>query len=138
MKKIIGIGILFFSIISCGYLFQLENDKTLTEKVETELHSNNRAVDFEKVADFEWDNLIILGPYSQVEKIEEEKGLNLENIRQNGIEYSDYYDLIVFLKNKKAIKIVELNKAMSPQRTIINKEISLFITGNDGIITLSE
>ncbi|WP_292948630.1 hypothetical protein [Olleya sp. UBA1516] len=138
MKKIIGIGILFFSIISCGYLFQLENDKKLTEKIITELHSKNRTVDFSKVADFEWDSLIILGPYSQVERIEEEFSLNLKNIRQNGIEYSDYYDLIVFVKNKKSIKIVELKKAISPHRTIIKKEKSLFITGKDGIVKLSE
>jgi len=138
MKKNIGIGILFFIIISCGYLFQLENDKILSEKIEAELNSKSKTVDFPKIADFEWDSLIILGPYSQVEKIEEELNLNLTNIRQNGIRYSDYYDLVVFLKDKKSVKIVELKKAMSPQRTIINKEKSLFITGNDGIITLSE
>ncbi|MBU2922215.1 hypothetical protein KO504_12750 [Winogradskyella psychrotolerans] len=136
MKK--NIVILFFVIISCGYLFQLENDKILTEKIEAELNSKNKTVDFPKIANFEWDSLIILGPYSQVEKIEEELNLNLTNIRQNGIRYSDYYDLVVFLKDKKSVKIVELKKAMSPQRTIINKEKSLFITGNDGIITLSE
>jgi hypothetical protein len=136
MKKIIGIGILFFSIISCGYLFQLENDKILTEKIETELSSKNRTIDFAKVADFEWDSLIILGPYSQVEKIEEELSLNLENIRQNGIEYSDYYDLVVFLKDKKSVKIVELKRAMSPERTVIDKDKSIFIRGNDGITRL--
>ena len=36
------------------------------------MNSKNKTVDFPKVADFEWDSLIIIGPYSQVEKIEEE------------------------------------------------------------------
>jgi len=138
MKKIIGIGILFFSIISCGYLFQLENDEILTEKIETELNSKNNKVDFAKVTDFEWDSLIILGPYSQVENIEEELNLNLTNIRQNGIEYSDYYDLVVFLKDKKSVKIIELKRAMSPGRIVIDKDKSTFIKGNDGIIRLAE
>jgi hypothetical protein len=138
MKKIIGIGILFFAIISCGYLFQLENDKILTEKIEAELNSKNKTVDFSKVADFEWDSLIILGPYSQVEKIEEELNLNLLNIRQNGIRYSDFYDLVVFLKDKKSVKIVELKRAMSPERTVIDRDKSIFVKGNDGIIRLAE
>ena len=75
MKKIIGIGILFFFLTSCGYLFQLENDKKLAEKIETELNSENGTVDFAKVTDFEWDSLIILGPYSVVDEIEKEFNL---------------------------------------------------------------
>ncbi len=138
MKKIIVIGIIFISIISCGYLFQLENDKVLNEKIETELNSKNKTVDFTKITDFEWDSLIILGPYSQVEKIEEELNLNLTNIRQNGIEYSDFYDLVVFLKNKKSVKIVELKRAMGPVRTVIDKDKSTFVIGDDGIIRLAE
>jgi hypothetical protein len=42
MIKIIEIGILFCAIISYGYLFQLENDKILTEKIEAELNSKNK------------------------------------------------------------------------------------------------
>ena len=138
MKKIIGIGILFFFLTSCGYLFQLENDKKLAEKIETELNSENGTVDFAKVTDFEWDSLIILGPYSVVDEIEKEFNLNLTNIRQNGIEYSDFYDLVVFLKDKKSVKIVELKRAMSPGRTVIDKNKSTFIKGDDGIIKLVE
>ena len=138
MIKIIEIGILFCAIISCGYLFQLENDINLAEKIETELNSKNNKVDLAKATDFEWDSLIILGPYSQVEKIEKEFNLNLSNIRQNGIKYSDYYDLVVFLKDKKSVKIVELKRAMSPVREVIEKDKSTFIKASDGIIKLAE
>tara|TARA_B110000902_G_C13789512_1_gene391488 strand:- start:9 stop:425 length:417 start_codon:yes stop_codon:yes gene_type:complete len=138
MKKIIIIGIIFISIISFGYLFQLENDINLAEKIETELNSKNNKVDLAKATDFEWDSLIILGPYSQVEKIEKEFNLNLSNIRQNGIKYSDYYDLVVFLKDKKSVKIVELKRAMSPVREVIEKDKSTFIKASDGIIKLAE
>ncbi|GAA0751458.1 hypothetical protein [Psychroflexus lacisalsi] len=138
MKKTIGIGVLFLSIISCGYLFQLENDEKLAKKIETELNSENGAVDFAKMTDFDWDSLIILGPYTTIENVEDEFNLNLANIRQNGIHYSDYYDLIVFLKDKKSVKIIELNRALSSQRRIIKKEESKFKTGEDGIIKLTE
>jgi hypothetical protein len=49
MIKIIEIGILFCAIISCGYLFQLENDKILTEKIETELNSKKKQLIFQKL-----------------------------------------------------------------------------------------
>ena len=138
MKKTIGMGILFLSIISCGYLFQLENNEKLAEEIETELNSENGAVDFAKMTDFDWDSLIILGPYTTVENVEKEFDLNLANIRQNGIHYSDYYDLVVFIKDKKSVKIVELNRRLSSQRKIIKKEQSKFQIGEDGIITLME
>ncbi len=136
MKKTIGIGILFLSIISCGYLFQLENDEKLAEEIETELNSEKRTVDFAKMTDFDWDSLIILGPYTTVENIEKEFDLNLANIRQNGINYSDYYDLVVFIKDKKSVKIIELNRRLSSQSRIIEKEKSKFQIGEDGTFTL--
>ena len=138
MKK--SILILFCLIISCVYLFQLENDKKLPEKIETELNSKNKTVDFEEIIDFDWNSLIILGPYTTIENVEEEFNLNLANIRQNGIHYSDYYDLLVFLKEKKSVKIAEFNRRFSSNshRKIIKKEKSKFKTGDDRIINLIE
>ncbi len=138
MKKAIGIKDLFISIISCGYLFQLENDEKLAKKIENKLYSENGAVDFAKMTDYDWDSLIILGPYTTIENIEKEFDLNLANIRQNGIHYSDYYDLVVFLKDKKSVKIIELKRAINSQRKIIKKEESKFKTGENGIIKLTE
>src|SRR5690554_5232158 len=138
MKKIIGIGIIFLTTVSCGYLFQLENDEKLAEEIETKLNSENGTVDFAKMTNFDWDSLIILGPYTTVENIEKEFDLNLANIRQNGIHYSDYYDLVVFIKDKKSVKIVELNRRLSSQSRIIEKEQSKFQIREDGIITLME
>ncbi|MDT0687303.1 hypothetical protein [Autumnicola psychrophila] len=139
MKKLFGIAIMLVSIVSCEYLFQLENDEILKDKIVTGLSSQSGKVDLAKITDFEWDSLIILGPYSQIEKIEEELNLNLSNIRQNGIQHSDSYDLIVFLKDKKSVNIVELGRAMSPGgngRTVISKEKSTFLKGNDGTVRL--
>ena len=73
-----------------------------------------------------------------MEKIEEELNLNLINIRQNGIRYSDFYDLVIFLKDKKSVKIIELKRAMTPGSTVIDKDKSIFVKGNDGIIRLAE
>lgn len=112
MKKIIGIGILYFSLLSCQFIFQLENDENLNNAILKNLNSDIGISDFTKITDFDWDSLIILRPYSSIDKVETEFDLNLTNIKQNGIEYSDSYDLIVFLKNKKSVKIVELKRVI--------------------------
>ena len=70
MKK--SIVLVFCLIISCGYLFQLENDEKLAEKIKMELNSKNKTVDFHEITDFDWDSLIILGPYTTIENVEEE------------------------------------------------------------------
>jgi hypothetical protein len=125
MKRIIGICILFSSILSCQYIFQLENDENLNKKILKDLYADRGISDFSKITDFEWDSLIILGPYSLIDRVETELNLNLTNIRQNGIRYSDFYELIVFLKNKKSVKIVELKGVIKLVTPIIDSGISI-------------
>ena len=103
MKKSIITTHLFFLIFSCQYFFQLENDKNLAEKFKKEIYKENNNVYFSSLTNFDWDSLIILGPYSSIEDVEKEFKLDLTNIKQNGITYSDFYNLIVFLKNNYII-----------------------------------
>lgn len=138
MKKSIITTHLFFLIFSCQYFFQLENDKNLAEKFKKEIYKENNNVYFSSLTNFDWDSLIILGPYSSIEDVEKEFKLDLTNIKQNGITYSDFYNLIVFLKNNKSIKIVEINKEFDQQRVLISKENSYFKLGPGGIIVLEE
>lgn len=97
MRKLIIIGIIFSTLISCEYLNQLSSDNSLTEKIETEFKSESEIIDLKNLNEFDWDNLLILGPYSVVDNIEKELNLDLENIRENGIEYDRYrfrFDLV--------------------------------------------
>tara|TARA_B110000046_G_scaffold51778_1_gene57640 strand:- start:4959 stop:5258 length:300 start_codon:yes stop_codon:yes gene_type:complete len=99
MRKLIIIGTFFLALFSCQQLNQLNSDNSLTEKIESEFKSKN--IDLTNLNDFDWENLLILGPYSLIDNIEKELNLNLENIRENGIEYDDSINLLVFLKNRK-------------------------------------
>ena len=100
MRKLIIVGIIFSTLFSCEYLNQLSSDNSLTEKIETEFKSKSEIIDLKSLNEFDWDNLLILGPYSIVDNIEKELNLDLENIRENGIEYDDSINLLVFLKNE--------------------------------------
>lgn len=109
MKKLIGIVIIFSTLFSCQYLNKLRSDNNLTEKIEAEFNSSSKIIDLTKLNSFEWNELLILGPYSVIENVEKELNLNLVNIRENGIEYSDSINLLIFLKNGKSIKISEVS-----------------------------
>lgn len=136
MKKIFIIVLCL--LFSCQYFFQLENDKNLAEKIKKEIYKDNHNFHFSSLTNFDWDSLIILGPYTSIEDIEKEFELDLNNINQNGIAYTDYFNLIVFLKNNRSIKIVEIDKVVEPQRVLISKEKSAFKLGSNGIIVLKE
>ncbi|MUP47250.1 hypothetical protein E0K83_16030 [Gramella sp. BOM4] len=133
MKNLIKI-FLILTITSCGYLNQLKPDENLQENVENELQEKS-SVNFDNITDFEWDNLLILGPYSQVEIVEDSLNLNLSNIRQNEIKHTDFYSLIVFLKDRKSVNIIELNRAFNyPNTKLIPRNKSYFEIDNDGIL----
>lgn len=130
-------GILFFFVFSCQYFSQLKNDEVLTNKLLMEFKNEGETVKLSKITDFEWDSLLILGPYTVIEEIEEELDLNLSNIRQNRINYSDSYNLIVFLKNKKSIKIIEFPRSITPVKKILDREGCKFLKDNHGGVVLT-
>lgn len=133
---------LFF--IFCGFFScqnpqqnpQLEADQTLQKKVEEEIRSQSK-VNFVELTDFEWDEMITLGPYSQVEKVADSLNLNLSNIKNNGISGSDSFTLVVFLQNKKSVRIIEPAKRFNRSAVIIPKNESNFKINEDGILSIT-
>ena len=108
MKKI-TIVILIISLTSCNFLFQIYSDKKLTENINSEYLKNKKPINLRKLTNFEWDKFIVIGCYQNIKQIEKENNLDLSNIYYNGIESSDWFELLVFLKDKKSIKICEIN-----------------------------
>ena len=59
------------------------------------------------ISSFEWDELLVAGPYTDLEEI---KGYNL-NQYSNSIKSHDRFTFFGFIKDKKGIKWIELNGA---------------------------
>jgi hypothetical protein len=139
MKKVIVSLLLIMNLISCQYLSQLNSDKELTKTIETKIKDNSMKIDLTKIDNLDYDKLLILEPYSNIEKIEKELNIDLSNISENQIHSSDGINLLVFLKNKKSIKISELSRTngdFEDYKVVINKENTLFKKNEKGIITL--
>lgn len=135
MNKLIGIGIIFLALFSCEYLNPLYSDNTLTEKIESELKSDLEIIDLSKLNSFEWDKLLILGPYSDIETVEQELNLDLENIRENGIKYSDSINLLIFLRDGKSVRISEVSRGIGDFKNlnqIIEKDKAKFLKMENG------
>lgn len=141
MRKLIKIGIIFLTLFSCQYTNQLNSDNSLTQKIESEFKSASEIIDLSNLSEFDWDNLLIIGPYSVIENIEKELNLNLKNIRENKIEFDDSINLLVFLKKGKSIKISEVSRGIgdfSNLRNLIKKKNAKFIRTEKGTNVLTE
>ena len=103
MKKLI-LFILIAIFSSCDNFFQLSSDKELTKKINREYLSKKKPIDLTKITDFEWDNYIILFPYSIAEELEKKYNIDLSNMSEYATS-DDSKTTLVFIKNKKSIKI---------------------------------
>ena len=137
MKKIFILLTTLLFMTSC----QLKSDKSLTKIIETKIKDNPTKIDLTLIDKLDYDKLLILEPYTNIEKTQSELNVDLSNINGNQIHLSDGINLIVFLKNNKSIKISELNRKngdFEDYKIFINRENALFEKDKNGIITLAK
>ena len=122
--------LLLFSLIltSCSTDDYILNSKISAEIIQT------KELDLSKYNDFNWDSLIIIGPYSNVEKTALANNLDLSYVSKN-IEYAEDINLIVFLKARKAVKSCELKRMYGDfdgiyGQVIPKKKANFYLTGD--------
>ena len=131
--------LIIWSLTACNNLFQLNSDKDLTKIIEAKIKDNPEKISLSNIEDLEYDKLLILEPYSNIEKTEKSLNVDLSNISQNNIHSLDDINLLVFLKNNKSIKISELSRLngdFGDYKILINKEDANFEKNEKGILTL--
>ena len=114
---------------SCSWFNQIKSDEKTVESLKKLFKIDSENIDLTDFGDFEWDNLIILGPYYRIEQVEKELDLDLSNIRENGIRHDDRINLIVFINKSKSIKIAEISREFGdykPEGELIKKENARF------------
>lgn len=116
MKKIILL-IFITTLFSCNSFFQLSSDKDLTDKINSEYLKEKKPIDLTKITDFEWDNYIILFPYSIPEEVGKKYNVDLSNISEYETA-DDSKTILVFIKNKKSIKICAVRARFSENKLL--------------------
>ena len=137
--KIIGLAILNLSLYSCQYFNSLSSEPSLNHKIEMAIKADTAIIVLSNFNNFDWDQLLILGPYTAIETSEKTLQLNLENIRKHAITYDDSINLFVFIKNGKSVKIAEVSRAVGDFKDLnilIEKNDAKFIKTTNGQIKL--
>ena len=119
MRKIILISIiLIFS--SCDFFNQLSFDEDLTSIINLKYSNEKVPVDLIEITDFDWDNYIMIGSYQVPYSIGKKYDIDLSNISKYASS-DDTKFLLVFIKNKKAIKMCLINNNVKITKTKILK-----------------
>ena len=124
-------------IFSCGTdMHQLKNDQFYSKTFEKQLNNNDMAMIDLSATDEEWDSILVLRPYTDIDLIEEKLNLDLSNISSNRITTDDTLNLFVFLKNNKSVKIVEMSRMLgdfNKYNTVISKNNAKFRKTKKGL-----
>jgi len=107
--KLTIISVLLLIILVYIFLFQTEPAVTrLGQSFIDEVYKSfieKGFVDFNEIADFEWERLLIVGPYSIVNRVLREEGLNWQRPVTH-IESSDAITLLMFANKNNVVAFV--------------------------------
>ncbi len=110
MKKI-SLILIIATICSCNFFNKLSFDKELANKINLSFKKERKQIDLVSITDFEWDNYIVLGCYQVPDSIGRKIKIDLSNISKYAT-IDDSKNVLVFIKNKKSIKICEINRGI--------------------------
>lgn len=101
-KYMIGLFILIISAIVFYSFYMIDdNDKILLD-IKQKIQQSEY-VDFSKIVDGEWDNIILITPYTSKSEIKDKYGIDANRISDFSIEYREDLVLIIFC-NEKSIQ----------------------------------
>ena len=101
-KYMVGLFILIISAIMFYSFYMIDdNDKILLD-IKQKIQQS-KYVDFSKIVDGEWDNIILITPYTSKSEIKDKYGIDANRISDFSIEYREDLVLIIFC-NEKSIQ----------------------------------
>ena len=101
-KYMVGLFILIISAIVFYSFYMIDdNDKILLD-IKQKIQQSEY-VDFSKIVDGEWDNIILITPYTSKSEIKDKYGIDANRISDFSIEYREDLVLIIFC-NEKSIQ----------------------------------
>ena len=120
---------LIYPITSCTFTVGDCKNLSLEARINDiiEFQKDLKVIALDTVKSFEWSELLILAPYSQLDFLEEEYDLKLDCVG-GAIESYDNIITICFLKNKESVSYIELKRKFelkNQEKIIYKKENSI-------------
>lgn len=124
-------------LIACNSLDKknaLQPDVSLENKFEqltNKARSDTEAIIFrlDTLTSFSWDSVIIITPYSQIDKLEEKTKINLAEVKNTKIVADEVSNVLAFVKRGQVIKYVDLPRAKGDFANISDNN-GVFTKGN--------
>ena len=95
-------------LVGCNNNLEINDDLVESRINSFILNEDQNEVDVNALTDFSWEKAYVFTPYTTSEYITEKWGFNWKN--STGIDYRDDINLIVFVKDKKEVKYIELSR----------------------------
>jgi hypothetical protein len=105
---------------SCNFFYKLSFDEELANTINLSFKKEPKAIDLVSVTDFKWDNYLVLGCYQVPDSVGHTLKVDLSNISEYAT-LNDTKNVLVFIKNKKAIKICEIDRGIMFTKTKLLK-----------------
>lgn len=109
MKRTLQIClILLLFLTSCQTDIRLEiNEKIINKFLEENSKNQENILILDTISSFEWNEIIVAGPYSNFEEIGSETKYQLQKF-PNTIKSHDHYIFVGFINNKKGLYYIEI------------------------------
>jgi len=92
------------------FLKSIINEKTLIFRIDT-------------ITEFKWDKFLIIPPYTKLSTLSKKLHIDLSELKNTGIEYSDNKSILVFIKNNIILKYTEYPRNPGDFSTINSLEL---------------
>ena len=101
-KYMVGLFILIILAIVFYSFYMIDDNDTILLDIKQKIQQSEY-VDFSKIVDGEWDNIILITPYTSKSEIKDKYGIDANRISDFSIEYREELVLIIFC-NEKSIQ----------------------------------
>ena len=102
--EIVLVGLALFTYITYKY-FNPSPTNPISTEISQKIATGKKQIVLTEITDFNWDQVVILGPYTPHQDANEVLGFTWDAFEQyNEALMSEYKDVIIFIKNRKIIK----------------------------------
>lgn len=106
LRKILPIFLLVLCL-ACNNHKLTELNKSVEKSIIENNDKQQLVLILDTISSFKWDEIIVVGPYVDLEKLSKEIGYNFNRFPKT-IKHHDQFILIGFLDNKNGVKYIEI------------------------------
>lgn len=140
-RKITALLVMVFVLLVSSYMYYskiyLIDESSIPSEIQDRI-SKSETIDIGHLIDGEWDTLYIISPYTSIEEVKKEFGVNLDRLRNNSITYIDGQSLFVFCRDRQIqsyfyIKypLAEVDYSSLPEKHMLPRGEAIFTSVNE-------